>query len=192
MFKRVRFFVPFLVASLFLAGCPKKQPPTPADTRMGEESGDFVADGDYAEGDYVDGEEAGAYGISGLKERSSGDGMDQGRERLPDVLPSVYFAFDRSAIRQEERSKLRKASEYLKNNQDVGLMVEGHTDWYGTAEYNLALGDRRARSVKQYLETLGIDAERLKILSKGELEAETGLSKSKAAEDRRADLIVLR
>jgi peptidoglycan-associated lipoprotein len=70
--------------------------------------------------------------------------------------------------------------------------VEGHCDWYGTAEYNLALGDRRAESVSNYLGTLGITPLRIDKLSKGSLEATSGLSKAQASEDRRADLILLK
>ena len=77
------------------------------------------------------------------------------------------------------------------DNPARGLLLEGRCDWYGTAEYNLALGDRRAASARDYLITLGIEPSRLEILSKGSLDASPGLSKIESAQDRRADLIVL-
>ena len=70
--------------------------------------------------------------------------------------------------------------------------MEGHCDWYGTEDYNLALGDRRANSARDYLTTLGIGIDRIDTLSKGSLEATAGLSKSESGQDRRVELIILK
>ncbi len=111
---------------------------------------------------------------------------------VSDVLPSVYFGFDSSSVAASERLKLQEAAEYLEQNLEDRLLVEGHCDWYGTSEYNLALGDRRATSVGDYLSTLGITPERIEKLSKGSLEATADLSKELSLKNRRADLIVLK
>lgn len=107
-------------------------------------------------------------------------------------LPSVYFGFDSSSIAANERAKLQQAADHLRQNPSNALLIEGHCDWYGTAEYNLALGDRRANSAHDYLITLGISSERVETLSKGSLESTSGLSKPQASQDRRADLIILK
>ena len=182
-----------LVALFVFAGCAQKQTPTPADTmsgeatQTGEDYGEFIPRGTSLAEDYG----PGAEGLAMRESGGIGDGFYNGRRMREDVLPSVYFNFDSSAITGSERPKLQEAADYLRENPEYGLLVEGHCDWYGTAEYNLALGDRRANSVRDYLLTLGIDGGRIETLSKGSLEATKGLSKSAASEDRRADLIVL-
>ena len=103
----------------------------------------------------------------------------------------MFFGFDSSSISASERSKLQEAADYLMANPSDNLLIEGHCDWYGTTEYNLALGDRRANSAKEFLITLGISPDRIETLSKGSLEAVSGLSKAEAALDRTAKLIVL-
>jgi len=146
-------------------------------------------------GDLVSGSDLGAFGsgLEGLEPRGlDGAGLYNGRERVEGVLPSVYFGFDQSSIDAAERSKLQQAADYLSQNQTDGLLVEGHCDWYGTAEYNLALGDRRASSVRDYLITLGVSSGRIEVLSKGDLESTPGLSKTESGQDRRADLVILK
>ena len=114
-----------------------------------------------------------------------------GRTMVEDILEDVYFSFDSYAISIAERPKLQQAVDYLLANPNDGLLIEGHCDWYGTEDYNLALGDRRAKSILDYLMTLGIRADRIQTLSKGSLEATSGLSKTEARQDRRGELIVL-
>ncbi len=193
MLKTLRIVFTLVIAALLLAGCPRKQAPTPSDTAMGGSagSGAFGAGG----GDLISGsDDLGAFGadLEGLEARDLGAGLYNGREMVEGVLPSVYFGFDQSSIASGERGKLQQAADYLNRNPGEDLLVEGHCDWYGTAEYNLALGDRRAASVRDYLATLGIGGDRIEILSKGDLEATGGLSKTESGEDRRADLIILR
>jgi len=68
------------------------------------------------------------------------------------------------------------------------MMLEGHCDWRGTAEYNLALGDRRAAAVKKYLLTLGVNADKVDTLSKGSEDAKKGDD----AHDRRVEFVVVK
>ena len=79
---------------------------------------------------------------SQLTARTDG-GIDDGHT-VRGVLQPVYFAFDSSAIKAAERPKLQAAKDYLDKNPGYRLLLEGHCDWRGTAEYNLSLGDRRA------------------------------------------------
>ena len=114
------------------------------------------------------------------------------RDRVRGELPSIYFGFDSSSVGASERSKLQQAAEYLEQNPEHHLLVEGHCDWHGTSEYNLVLGDRRANSIGDYLDTLGITPGRIEKLSKGSLEATSGLSRELSSQNRRGDLIVLK
>jgi peptidoglycan-associated lipoprotein len=83
------------------------------------------------------------------------------------VGDTVYFDFDSHAIRADAQATLQKQAAWLKKNPSVRLIVEGHCDERGTREYNLALGDRRAYAVKEYLVSVGVDANRLQTKSYG-------------------------
>lgn len=107
------------------------------------------------------------------------------------ILPNVYFAFDSAAISAAERAKMAGVVDYLNTNPNARLLLEGHCDWRGTADYNLGLGDRRADAVRQYLATLGIPATRLETLSLGDQFAKEGGSAADMQEDRRVELAVL-
>lgn len=82
-------------------------------------------------------------------------------------LKTVYFAFDKADLRPEEAAQLDQNAEWLKGN-DVLVLIEGHADERGTNEYNLALGERRAKAIRDYLIGKGIVAERLNTVSYGE------------------------
>jgi peptidoglycan-associated lipoprotein len=83
------------------------------------------------------------------------------------LLADVHFDFDRSEIRDADRAALTKNAEALKRFDFLRVTVEGHCDERGTVEYNLALGERRARSAYDYLVSLGVPAARLKTVSYG-------------------------
>ncbi|OLB95444.1 MAG: peptidoglycan-associated lipoprotein [Candidatus Rokubacteria bacterium 13_1_40CM_68_15] len=86
---------------------------------------------------------------------------------VPEVQ-QVYFDFDRALIRPADAKILDANADYLRNNADTMLLIEGHADERGTAEYNLALGERRARAARDYLVTQGIAADRISLVSFGE------------------------
>jgi len=79
----------------------------------------------------------------------------------------AYFDFNKADIRSDARDALGKTADYLRNNPAIRATIEGHCDERGSTEYNLALGDRRATAVKQYLVSLGISADRLTTVSFG-------------------------
>jgi peptidoglycan-associated lipoprotein len=79
----------------------------------------------------------------------------------------AYFDFNKADIRPDAREALAKTAEFLRNYPQLRATIEGHCDERGSTEYNLALGDRRAASVKQYLVSLGISADRLTTVSFG-------------------------
>jgi len=79
----------------------------------------------------------------------------------------VFFALDSHQLRPDARATLEKQSRWLTQNPGVTVIIEGHADERGTREYNLALGERRANAVRDYLVALGIDANRVKTVSYG-------------------------
>jgi len=91
-------------------------------------------------------------------------------------LTTVYFAFDQSTIASEYRDGLNATAECIKKNKGRDVYVIGHTDQVGTEEYNIALSERRARTVSDYLARLGVDPARLRVIPKGESES-TGNNK---------------
>lgn len=84
------------------------------------------------------------------------------------MLEDVYFDYDKSNLRDDARTVLERDAQMLTKYPSVRLLLEGHCDERGTVEYNLALGDRRAQSVKSYLVQFGVDAGRLSTISYGE------------------------
>jgi peptidoglycan-associated lipoprotein len=97
------------------------------------------------------------------------------RMSLPELnasrpLEDVFFDYDKSDLGDAARASLQKNADWLKRWTSTRVLVEGHADARGTSEYNLSLGERRAASVRDYLVSLGIDASRLSIVSKGEEE----------------------
>jgi len=83
-------------------------------------------------------------------------------------LKDIYFDFDRYDLRADARDVLKSNAEWLKQNPASSVQIEGHCDDRGTAEYNLALGAKRAQSAKDYLTTLGIPGQRISTISYGE------------------------
>jgi len=100
------------------------------------------------------------------KDESSGEQDLAARD--PSLTPVIFFEFDSSTLSQEARDELAENAEWLKQDPARTLTIEGHTDEVGTTEYNVALGERRARAAHEYIVALGIDASRVQILSYGE------------------------
>ena len=90
--------------------------------------------------------------------------------KVPDVVmqEDIYFDFDKSTLSPSAQDNLLRKAEWLRENYDATVTIEGHCDERGTNEYNLALGDRRAESAKDFLSDLGIDPSRLSTISYGE------------------------
>jgi len=136
------------IAALAAGGCAKKKQHTLEDTGAAVDQGG---------------------GESGLAEGSSLDRFKRGLgPEEGGVLKDVHFAFDSYELDRTARDVLAANAEWLKDNPRARTEIEGHCDARGTVEYNLALGARRAKAVKDYLVTLGISAGRLSTISYGE------------------------
>lgn len=106
-------------------------------------------------------------------------------------LQNIYFDYDKSAIRPDAREILKANAEIFTKNSSAKIVVEGHCDERGTAEYNMALGERRAQEAKQYLVNLGIDASRIETISYGKERPLDNRSTEEAwAQNRRAQFLL--
>ncbi len=105
----------------------------------------------------------------------------------------VYFDFDKSFIRSEYRPVLREKAGFLKDNPNVRARIEGNCDERGTNEYNLALGERRSESAKNFLLSLGISPDRIETISYGEERPlAVGHNEDSWAQNRRDDFVIMK
>ena len=115
--------------------------------------------------------------------------LQYGRSTAP--LMPVYFDFDSSAINVNQLDSLNQSGSYLVENNSRNLVIEGNCDERGTVDYNLALGELRAISVKKYLVNIGVDTNRIKTVSYGsERPLFPGSDEESWAANRRADLVL--
>ena len=177
-----------IVALLALALAACSSTPSVEETASVEEinaggAGDGSADGT----DLTDtgGDGSGGDGVSsaGMTE-GSGDGLGSSESMgdEADLLSKrrVYFEFDSSALDEESKAIIEAHSNHLVNNFDLTIVLEGHADERGTREYNLALGERRAKAVSQLMEALGVESDRMQVVSYGE-ERPVALGQDEAA-----------
>ena len=105
-------------------------------------------------------------------------------------LEPVFFDFDQWSIREDQKEIMAKNSQWLKSNPNVKVRLEGHCDERGTAEYNLALGQKRAEGVKSFLEGLGISSQRMATVSYGEERPlDPGHNEAAWMKNRRVDIV---
>ena len=169
-------------AAVIFAGCAKKPVrPDPSSTALGPQSG---GGGNLAP-TAVD-----VAPDTSLQPRDPN--VIEDANSIRGLLQPVFFAFDRDAVTAAERPKLQAATDYLDKNPQNHLLLEGHCDWHGTAEYNLALGDRRANSAKKYLISIGVSADKIETSSKGSEEAKKDADDATRAHDRRDEIVILK
>jgi peptidoglycan-associated lipoprotein len=169
MLKRLSLVTVVLSSAVFLASCkskPKSEAP-------------------------VGGAEGGQLDTSVKQEPISNDlkGSDGG---AISGLVSVHFDYDSSTINSATRKDLASNGDWIKKNGNTTVQIEGHCDSRGSVEYNLALGERRAKAVKNYLTSLGIESKRLTIISFGEEKPiAQGDTEDAYAKNRRANFVPL-
>jgi peptidoglycan-associated lipoprotein len=139
----------FAMGLVFTTGCCKKKPvetlPAAASTEKGISEDEMAA-----------------------KRKAEQEAMLKKAAMQKFVNEDVYFDFDDAAIRTDAKAILKDKAEFLKANPGVAVTVEGHCDERGTEAYNLALGERRAQSIKTFLVNAGIEKSRLNTISYGE------------------------
>ena len=163
MFSRT-LFTGLMVAFLAI-GCASKKPTNSQD--------DAAADADGAN--------------NGLALELNGD-SDSGKAG---GLQTVFFAFDSSTLDGSAKSAMQSNADFMKSNTNVDIQVEGHCDERGGRQYNLALGERRAKAVRDYLVALGVAAKRISVISYGnERPVAEGHDESAWSKNRRANFVV--
>ncbi len=105
--------------------------------------------------------------IAAQKQGDNSFTVDEATGKLEFKAEIVYFAFDDSSLTPEGMARINAIADHMKKAATSKLSIEGHCDDRGSVEYNLALGQRRSDSVKKYLETVGISADRLAAVSFG-------------------------
>jgi peptidoglycan-associated lipoprotein len=117
--------------------------------------------------------------------------IDEINSSTDSPLKPVFFAYDSDEVSEEAKAVLAANAKVLDTYRTWVITIEGHTDERGTAEYNLALGDRRARAVKAYLMSLGITGDRLRTVSYGkEFPFDPGHDEAAWARNRRAHFML--
>jgi peptidoglycan-associated lipoprotein len=112
---------------------------------------------------------------------------------LQSELQKIYFNFDSAALSDEARSALSKNAELLSKNSSVKVRIEGNCDERGSDEYNMALGDRRAKAAMDYLVNLGVQPDRLSTLSYGEEKpVDPGHDEAAWAKNRRNEFVIVK
>ena len=147
-----------------------------------EEAGGVTV-GERADGQGTYGDGTSAYGDGSV----SGTAVPGSQEDLAaNVGDRVFFAYDSYDLAPEARDTLNRQVEWLNRYPNLAITIEGHSDERGTREYNIALGDRRATAVKNYLVSMGVPASRLNTISYGkEQPAVVGSDAASWAQNRR-------
>ena len=161
-----------VIAMMFTAGCSSKS--AVKSTESGEHNAPFSS--------------AVGSQSSTLPSGFSGYGFDKWQTG---PLGDLFFDFDSSVLSTDAQEQLKQNSAWLTSNSAKKVLIEGHCDSRGTAEYNLALGERRAASAKEYIVKLGVAASRLESVSFGsERPFDTGQNEEAWAKNRRAHFVI--
>ena len=172
--KRIIALTALAFSAFIFAACDSMDGPSPLDTRAGNAGNELNPNGLPSDA---------AMNADGLQERDINgingiNGFDPENIRPEDIVVTIYFGFE-------------KAVDFFSNNPDFKVVLVGHTDWYGTEEYNMLLSDKRAKAVADYMSSLGIGAERVEIIARGEAGATMDVAKTspEARHDRRVDIV---
>jgi peptidoglycan-associated lipoprotein len=139
-------------------------------------------------------DETGGFKEAGPTAETFGENASSTADKLnaQGVLKPVYFDFDRADVRSDAQQTLTANAARIREAGGLAVRIEGHCDERGTVEYNLALGDRRARAVRESLVSMGVSGARLRTISYGkERPADPGHSESAWAQNRRAEFIFI-
>lgn len=127
------------------------------------------------------------------REGAAGTATPGTQGTLGEVLQKIYFSFDSAGLSDEARATLSKNAEQLNKQPSASVRIEGNCDERGSDEYNLALGERRANSAKDYLVNLGIKPERISVISYGEEKpADPGHDEAAWAKNRRDEFVIVK
>ncbi|TDO96909.1 peptidoglycan-associated lipoprotein Pal [Marinomonas balearica] len=164
------------LSAAWIAGCSTNATETDSSATVAEGSATTAAEeqsGDAASkegqtGDSFAAGENGSITSVVVDDAAADSAVDQAVDLLAGVETVFYFDFDKSIVRPEAREALAKHAAFLVANPDARVVLEGHADERGTREYNMALGERRAKAVARYLTIQGVAASQIESTSFGE------------------------
>ena len=165
-----RFLVVALILSFAAFGCAKKEAVKQTDDTQQQQTsqtGQEKADSAKKDGEKPNGQQAAKVESKDMPKDMHPDASGK-VEEISDMFDDIHFDFDKYDIKESGKPALKKVADYLIKNNNTKLLVEGHCDDRGTNEYNLGLGDRRAKSTKDYLSASGVKASRIEVISFGE------------------------
>jgi peptidoglycan-associated lipoprotein len=183
-----KYWILFLLLTVVITGCQQKTTAKPDDGQMQQKDSaqtlkdaDKVSDrGDASKIESIDSKD------------SSKKGSLRPGEVIHGMFQDVLFDYDKYDVKESFQPTLRSVALWMTDNSPSRLSIEGHCDERGTNEYNLALGDRRARAVRDYLVSLGVPSSRLDLISYGEEKPLCGEQTEDCwAKNRRAHFVVL-
>lgn len=191
--KRFWICLCILIALLLIVGCAKKQVSKPPEDAAKSET-PLLADKDKKTAPDTDTAKLPKETISERAlDKASQDDSRRALEELQAGLKDIYFDYDRYDIRDDAKPVLRDLASLLARNRSLRVVIEGHCDDRGTNEYNLALGDRRARAVKDFLVSLGTPSDKIDTVSYGEEKPLcTDQNEACWAKNRRAHFVLLK
>ena len=201
-------FILIFCLGMFLAGCPKKKVQFSKDETSAQQSEEARRlEAERAAKEAKEAQEAKERELARIKEEEAKRLKEQELEKSlvakkeqgiegvvyeSKLFKDIHFEFDKYDIRREDEEILRENAAWLKKNPKMKIQIEGHCDERGTAEYNLALGERRANMTKKYLLSLGISSDRISTISYGEEKPlDPGHNEEAWAKNRRAHTVVL-
>jgi peptidoglycan-associated lipoprotein len=164
-----------LLSSLGLIGCPKKVPPVEGTAGLSRDERPAESpSGPGGQRPPAPPREESTTGEEKLPPLAQGDPGPEGDAGLPAAdgkpgpLQDIFFEFDQWVIQSDARAALEQNARWLEGNPKSKIQIEGHSDERGTDEYNLALGERRAKSAMNFLINLGVSPSRISFISFGE------------------------
>lgn len=173
------------LSAFALAACDSMDSPSPLDTKSNTSANDMNGD---MPGDAGLGQDA-----NGLSDRGIGDmsGFDPENIKPEDIVCTIYFAFDSYSVEPAERAKAKQAADFFASNPNFKIVLVGHTDWFGTEEYNMLLSDKRCKSVQDYMSGVGADSGKMETIARGEIGAVIDAAKNsaEAKHDRRVEVV---
>ncbi len=179
MKKLIVFSLAFILVFAFFAGCKKKVKEVPPPPQVKEQPKVEKVEEPVMKEPVLSEEEI-------FMSKS----LEQINREQP--LAMIHFDYDKYFIREDAKPVLERDAAWMKKFRTVKILVEGHCDERGTEEYNLALGEKRAKSAMDYLASLGVSADRMKILSYGKSQPlVAGHDEATWQKNRRAQFIII-